>query len=160
LGVEREITADGAFTVLYSFQLTGWSPSSSLIQASDGNLYGTTAWGGGSSNCYASNGCGTVYKITPQGVFTALYSFNEAAGPFYLLEASDGNFYGQLLTAARGPTATRGCGTIFQLTPGGALTTLYSFSRSDGSQPGQLIQATDGNYYAARCRNCLPPVEL
>jgi uncharacterized repeat protein (TIGR03803 family) len=115
LGVEREITADGAFTVLYSFQLTGWSPSSSLIQASDGNLYGTTAWGGGSSNCYASNGCGTVYKITPQGVFTALYSFNEAAGPFYLSEASDGNFYGTTSYGGPGPTATRAAAQSFNL---------------------------------------------
>ena len=93
-------------------------------------------------------------------MFTALYSFNEAAGPFYLIGASDGNFYGTTFYGGPSTNCNSGCGTIFQLTPGGALTTLYSFSRSDGSQPGQLIQATNGNYYGARCRNCLPPVEL
>lgn len=145
-GTIYQITADGAFSVLYSFP-GPWGAPSSLIQASDGNLYGTTIWGGGSSNCSSTDGCGAVYRITLQGVFTTLYSFNKAAGPSSLIEASDGNFYGTTNYGGPSTNCYLGCGTIFRLTPGGALTTLYIFSGSDGSQPGQLIQATDGNFY-------------
>ncbi len=146
-GAIYKITADGAFSVLYSFQYADWGPSSSLIQANDGNLYGTTAWGGGSANCYETNGCGTVYEITPAGAFGTVYSFNEAAGPSQVMQASDGNFYGTTYYGGSSTNCQLGCGTIFQLTPGGALTTVYSFGGSDGSQPTAIIQAGDGNFY-------------
>jgi uncharacterized repeat protein (TIGR03803 family) len=147
-GTIYKISAGGAFTVLYSFQEPDWGPSSGLIQASNGNFYGTTAWGGGSSNCYFTNGCGTIYEITAEGVFTTLYSFNEAAGPMSgVIQATDGNFYGSTYYGGLSSNCYLGCGTIFRLTVGGGLTTLYSFSESDGGQPGALIQATDGNFY-------------
>jgi uncharacterized repeat protein (TIGR03803 family) len=146
-GTIYKITADGAFTVLYSFREPDWSPDSGLIQATDGNFYGTTAWGGGSANCYETNGCGTVYEITPAGAFSTLYSFNEAAGPSQVMQASDGNFYGTTYYGGPSTNCSLGCGAIFQLTPGGTLTTVYSFGGSDGSQPGVVIQATDGDFY-------------
>jgi uncharacterized repeat protein (TIGR03803 family) len=146
-GTIYKITADGAYTVLYSFQEPDWGPDGALVQAADGSFYGTTAWGGGSSNCYIYNGCGTVYRITAGGAFTTLYSFNEGAGPSYLMQGSDGNFYGSTYYGGPSNNCYLGCGAIFQLTAAGALTTLYTFSGSDGSQPGQLIQATDGNFY-------------
>ncbi|HWW14100.1 MAG TPA: choice-of-anchor tandem repeat GloVer-containing protein [Candidatus Dormibacteraeota bacterium] len=146
-GTIYKITADGAFTVLYSFQEPDWGPDSGLIQASDGNFYGTTAWGGGSANCYQTNGCGTIYEITPAGVFSTRYSFNEAAGPSQVIQASNGNFYGSTYYGGSSTNCYLGCGTIFQLTPGGTLTTVYSFGGSDGSAPSVLIQATDGNFY-------------
>jgi uncharacterized repeat protein (TIGR03803 family) len=146
-GTIYQITSDDAFTVLYSFQYPDWGPSSILIQASDGNLYGMTAWGGGSPNCYETNGCGTVYEITPAGAFSTVYSFNEAAGPSQVMQASDGNFYGTTFYGGSSTNCSLGCGMIFQLTPGGTLTTVYSFGGSDGSQPGAIIQASDGNFY-------------
>lgn len=147
-GTIYRITADDTFSVLYSFQEPDWGPSSGLIQATDGNFYGTTAWGGGSSNCYFTNGCGTIYRITPQGAFTTVYSFNEAAGPMSgVIQGRDRRLYGSTYYGGTSSNCNMGCGTIFQLAPGGTFTTVYSFSGSDGSQPGVIIQATDGNFY-------------
>lgn len=147
-GTIYKITADGAFTVLYSFQEPDWGPSSSLIQATDGNFYGTTAWGGGSSNCYFTNGCGTIYRITPQGRFTTVYSFNQAAGPMSgVIQGTDRSLYGSTYYGGTSSNCNMGCGTIFQLAPSGVLTTVYGFSGSDGSQPGVVIQANDGSFY-------------
>jgi uncharacterized repeat protein (TIGR03803 family) len=146
-GTIYTFTADDAYSVLYSFPAPDWGPDSGLIQATNGNFYGTTAWGGGSSNCYETNGCGTIYEITPAGVFSTLYSFNEAAGPAQVIQATDGNFYGPTYYGGSSTNCSLGCGTIFQLTAAGTLTTVYSFSGSDGSAPAELIQATDGNFY-------------
>jgi uncharacterized repeat protein (TIGR03803 family) len=146
-GTIFKITPEGAFTMLYSFQEPEWGPSSGLIQANDGNFYGTTAYGGGSSNCYETNGCGTVYAITPEGTMTTLYSFNEIAAPLSgVIQARDGNFYGTTYYGGGG-SCTFGCGTIFKITPEGTLTTLYSFAGTSGPAPGGLVQATDGNFY-------------
>jgi uncharacterized repeat protein (TIGR03803 family) len=142
------------FTTLASFAGTnGASPQSSLIQATDGNFYGTTILGG-YNNCYG-HGCGTIFKITPSGTLTALYSFCSQSGctdgssPLGLLQAIDGNFYG-----ATNEGGANGVGTVFKITPGGSLTTLYSFCTqwlcTDGGYPRPgLVQATDGNFYGA-----------
>jgi uncharacterized repeat protein (TIGR03803 family) len=130
-------TADGAY------------PHAELIQASDGNFYGTTEAGG-------ANGGGTVFQITPAGVLTTLYSFcaqadcaDGKAPVAGLLQATDGNFYG---TTELG--GANGSGTIFQITTGGTLATLYSFCAqarcADGEKPeAGLVQATDGSFYGA-----------
>ena len=147
-GTVFRITAAGALTVLYSFDAPDYGPSSGLIQATDGNFYGTTAWGGGSTNCYEYNGCGTVYEITAEGALTTLYSFTESAGPLSgVIQARDGNFYGTTYYGGPSSNCYLGCGTIFSLTAVGTLTTLYSFSGTDGVGPGVLIQARDGNLY-------------
>lgn len=121
------ITPTGAETVLYAFgggTLDGANPYGHLIQADDGNFYGTTN-SGGTGNC--SGGCGTVFKITPSGVETVLYSFaggtadGESPG-FGLVQASDGNFYG---TAGAGGKFNSG--VVFKLTPVGVETVLHSF---------------------------------
>jgi uncharacterized repeat protein (TIGR03803 family) len=115
------------------------------VQGTDGNFYGTTAVGGAS----VSSG-GTVFKITPEGTLTTLYSFcsltncADGANPHAgLIQASDGNFYGTTYVGG-----TPGVGTVFKITPGGALTTLHSFMGTDGEEPeGGLIQASDGDFY-------------
>jgi uncharacterized repeat protein (TIGR03803 family) len=116
------ITPSGAGTVLYSFGAgpsDGQNPSGALVLASDGNFYGTTLAGGTpNANCKASNGCGTLYRITPSGTETVLYSFgtnaSDGIGPSgALLQASDGNLYG---TTTAGGTAN--AGTVFKLVLG------------------------------------------
>ena len=140
-----KITPGGALTTLHTFDSTdGFFPEAPLVQGSDGNFYGTTNAGGAGRH-------GTVFKITSSGALTTLHNFCpncgalDGAGPMgALIQATDGNFYG---TTYGGGAA--GSGTVFKMTPAGALTTLYSFSgRDDGLYPSAgLIQAKDGNFY-------------
>ncbi len=142
-GTVYRVTTSGVYTTLYSFGTSagdGASPYAGLIQASDGNFYGTTHAGG-------ANGEGTVFRVTPSGLLTTLYSFTGAGdggNPFAaVLQGRDGNFYGS--TESDG---ANGQGTLFQLTPGGTLTTVYSFDGSDGADPeGALVQDANGNFY-------------
>jgi uncharacterized repeat protein (TIGR03803 family) len=137
------------FTVLANFDDHAGSPEyMSLVQGRDGNLYGTT-YAGGSGGCIDGylRGCGVVFKITTDGTLTTVAAFgNVPSGihPFAgLVLADDGNFYG---TTPLGGSGT--CGTIFKVTPGGKLTTLYNFNNTDGCQPyAGLIQGADGNFY-------------
>jgi uncharacterized repeat protein (TIGR03803 family) len=161
-----KITPTGTLTTLYNFCTQsncadGWGPVGGLIQATDGNFYGTTGAGGNSVN-----GVGTVFKITPSGTLTTLYSFpclataiacpGGAGVSGALVQGTDGNFYGVTTDGgANGesnPLPGTSGGTVFKITPTGALTTLYSFCAqsdcADGTMPvAGLIQATDGNFY-------------
>ncbi len=145
-GTVFKITSKGALTNLYSFDGTdGEFPSAGLIQATDGNFYGTTATGG--------SGNGTVFKITAKGKLTTLYTFEgtNGIGPYGgLIQATDGNFY--LTTEFGGIAETScsfdSCGMVFELTPDGTLTALYSFDGTDGGNPyAGLLQSTNGNFY-------------
>jgi uncharacterized repeat protein (TIGR03803 family) len=152
-GTIFKITPEGVLTTLHTFNSAdGQNPGTTLVLASNGNFYGTTSNGGGSNACNGP-GCGTIFEITPAGEFTVLHLFNFADGfiPSGLVQASNGNFYG---TTARGgvvneacPTGP-GCGTVFEMTPAGNLTTLYTFHGDDGWNPyGGVVQGTDGNFY-------------
>lgn len=149
-GTVFKMTPSGTLTTLYVFDSAhGGDPFGSLVQGSDGNLYGTT-YAGGIHDCF--NPCGTVFQITPQGSLTILHKFvlTDGGGPSgALILASDGNFYGT--TSIGGDVscnAPYGCGTIFRISPSGSLVTLHSFGGTDGAYPtGGLIQATDGNFY-------------
>jgi len=143
------------FTTLHSFDgADGYEPTAALVQATDGNLYGTASYGGPTS-CVSNSivvGCGTIFRITPTGKLTRLYSFCSQTGcpdgefPFGgLVQATNGNFYGTTFGGG-----ANGAGTVFEITPGGTLTTLHSFTGypSDGANPvAALVQATDGNFY-------------
>jgi uncharacterized repeat protein (TIGR03803 family) len=147
-GTVFKVTPAGAQTRLYQFCTQtncadGADPRAGVILATDGNLYGTTASGGDG---------GTVFRITLQGVLATLYSFScsltacgDGDSPIGgLVQAADGNFCGTTLFGG----TNSGCGTVFKITPGGALTTVHSFDGNDGSSPlGTLVQAPDGGLY-------------
>lgn len=164
-----KMTTNGVliWSVLFS-GTNGSHPRGGLIQGADGNFYGTTEYGGTNLNNYIGNGydgCGTVFKITPDGVLTSLYSFgaitnshgwpSDGCNPYAALAAgADGNFYGT--TYLGGTNNGAGWGTVFKITTNGILTTLYSFGRITGSSgqaldgawpEGNLVQGADGNLY-------------
>jgi uncharacterized repeat protein (TIGR03803 family) len=142
-GTVFKISADGELTTLRAFAggSEGASPSAGLVQGSDGLFYGTTSSGG-------SGGYGTVFKISADGELTTLHAFaggSEGASPSAgLVQGSDGLFYG---TTSSGGTNNQG--TVFAVSTGGTLSTLYSFSgRADGGTPcGELVEGSDGCFY-------------
>ncbi len=159
-GTVFKIAPSGVLITLYSFCSVlgpycddGQNPDSRLVEGSDGNFYGTTYVGGFVSPEPIVGNYGTVFKITPSGELTTLYSFGQTAsdgvGPVAgLVEGSDGNFYGTTEQGG-GPDS---CGTVFEITPSGALTTLYSFcsqpNGADGGNPqASLVEGSDGNFY-------------
>lgn len=139
LGTVFKLSEAGALTTLISFDGTdGAYPMGALMQASNGELYGTTLLGA-PSGC---NACGTVFQITPAGAFTVLDNLpgEPSAG---LVQATDGNLYG---TTSLG--GADGEGSVYEMTLAGTLTTLLSFYVDDGAMPNAgLLQATDGNFY-------------
>lgn len=149
-GIVFKITSTGLEGVLYSFaggNADGAIPAAGLIQASDGNFYGTTFNGGATGN-------GTVFKISPSGTESVLHSFtggSDGAIPTAgLIQASDSNFYGTTLDGG-----VNSQGTVFKITPSGTETVLYSFAgnNADGAEPGAgLIQASDGNFIGTTTR--------
>ena len=157
-GTVFKITPGGTLTVLYSFCSQpncsdGADPEPVLVQSGDGNFYGTTEVGGTGTECFYGT-CGTVFKITPQGTLTTLYSFcsqsncDDGAAPSApVVQGSDGNFYGTTFNGGISCSPV-GCGTVFKITPGGSLTTLHRFNVNDGYWPYTgLVQGSDGNFY-------------
>ena len=149
-GTVFRLSPTGVLQVLHNFcALSGCAdgrvPNGGLILQPGGILYGTTQGGG-------ANNKGTVFRLTAQGGLTTLYSFCSQSGcadgavPDFLVLGTDGNFYG---TAEQGGAMNRG--TFFKMSPAGQLVTVYSFCSqpgcADGSDPWDLIQATDGNFY-------------
>jgi uncharacterized repeat protein (TIGR03803 family) len=152
-----KVTPNGKLTDLYDFCslpncADGASPQAGLTLGINGNFYGAASGGGASSG-------GTIFELTPQAVLTTLYSFcslpNCADGSFPtggLVIARNGNFYGTTEDGGLTTYCIGGCGTVFELTPEGKLTTLYTFCPEqgcpDGARPNTaLVQATDGSLY-------------
>jgi uncharacterized repeat protein (TIGR03803 family) len=146
-GVVFKLAADGAETVLHAFTggSDGGMSQAGLIADEAGNLYGTATQGG--SGC-SGDGCGTIFKVAPNGAFSVVYSFaggNDGDYPMStLLSDKKGNLYG---TADGG--GAHGDGTVFRLTPDGKFTTLYAFADgNDGADPqAGLIQDKAGYFY-------------
>jgi uncharacterized repeat protein (TIGR03803 family) len=153
-GTVFKITPGGTLTTLYSFCsqsdcTDGESPVAGLVKASNGDFYGTTLAGG-------AKNVGTAFKITSTGTLTTIHSFcskancTDGQNPAYatLVIGSDGNFYGTTYMGGKGD------GTLFKMTGGGTLTTLYSFCSKSGCSDGQtpyggLVQDTNGEFYGA-----------
>ena len=141
-GIFFKLTPAGVFTTLYSF--TGGADGSlpnAITQGPDGNFYGSTLCGP-ESPLNVFTGFGKIFKITPAGALTTLYTFtggNDGGNPGRLIQGGDGNMYG----IASYPTID----TVFKVTPAGVRNTVYRFEGNNGSEPSRLIASTDGNVY-------------
>ena len=146
-GTVFKLNVAGQKTVLYAFpsSLEASLPGGSVIEDANGNLYGTTAWGGGA----ACVNCGTVFKLrTTGGTFTVLHAFaggTDGQLPYSgLLRDVAGNLFGTTYLGG----AFNG-GTAFKLNSTGKETLLHSFgAQTDGVQPqGALTHDSAGNLY-------------
>jgi uncharacterized repeat protein (TIGR03803 family) len=165
-GTIFRITPEGKLTTLYRFCSQpkcsdGWLPTG-VVQAANGSLYGVAESGGVTPYCTSGLGCGTVFKLSPQGKYTVLYSFcsetncSDGNSPgLTLVQGNKGDFYGTTFCGGVGPTSQNcpeGAGTLFQITPAGKLTTLYSFCSAtncaDGGEPGTgLVIGPNGSLF-------------
>jgi uncharacterized repeat protein (TIGR03803 family) len=138
LGMVFKIIPNGTLTTLFSFSgdAHGYDPLGGLVQASDGDFFGSTGYGG-------PNNSGTMFKITTKGALTTFLPFN--GGQFVedpLIQGRDGRLYGEAQTGA-----VEG-GVLFKMTTNGVLTTFHTFTGGDGGSPtGGLVQGTDGYFY-------------
>lgn len=174
-GTVFRVALDGTFHLLYSFRGApqngigdGEVPWAKLIQATDGNFYGTTKFGGNFTGDCSAGGCGTVFKITPAGVETVLHAFTATAadGEYPqndgLVQTADGTLYG--VTGGNpyaegyyvplcyiGGATSFSCGTLYKIDTAGHFTQLRSFGDGDGSYGlfphASMILASDGNLY-------------
>jgi len=144
VGTVYKITTGGTLSTVYSFcQLTscddGSDPEGGVTLGFDGDLYGTTKIGG-------KDGAGTVFKVTPLGVLTTLYSFTNGTDdsvPVYTtIQGQDGNMYGVSEAEYNGQY-----GALFRISPTGVFKVLADFNYTDGSLPNLPTQGTDGNFY-------------
>jgi uncharacterized repeat protein (TIGR03803 family) len=141
-GTIFKATTAGLLRSFYSFKCGGGgaSPVAPLLQATDGNFYGTTNGGG------SAGGLGTVFKFTPTGKISRLYTFNnlqDGGFPSGLSEGTDGNLYG---TGGTGGAHDRG--VLFQITKSGKYTVLFSFESKSGESPAASpVQHTNGLFY-------------
>jgi uncharacterized repeat protein (TIGR03803 family) len=146
-GTVFKLSKSGEETVLYAFTggSDGANPTGGLILDANGNLYGTTSYGG-----HLSYECGTVFKLSKSGKKTVLHRFTGKA---------DGGFpYGGVIMDAKknlyGTTTYGGSGfgTVFKISPAGNETVLYNFKGgSDGLGPySGVIQDPQGNLYGTQ----------
>jgi uncharacterized repeat protein (TIGR03803 family) len=136
-------TPSGSVTKIYNFPSQSFYQDTgpSLIQADDGNLYGTTPKGG--------DGLGTIYKLTLDGEYTLLYSMPPAGisqWPGSMLEAGDGNLYGTTSSNFYAPNG--GSSQVFRITKSGDFSVVADLN-ADGLCSCWLIQGSDGVLYGA-----------
>jgi uncharacterized repeat protein (TIGR03803 family) len=146
-GTIFKVNVSGNESVVYSFKggSDGANPFASLI-AVGGALYGTTWDGGSGSNCGASDGCGTIFKVTTSGSESVLHSFqggNDGANPWGALLYVSPTFYGT--TSIDGSS---GDGTVFIMSKSGKERVLYAFKGGpDGANPWAGLVALNGALY-------------
>jgi uncharacterized repeat protein (TIGR03803 family) len=142
-----QLTAAGVYKNLHTFSGSDCGPASSLIQGSDGNLYGTLY------DCSLGGTLGCVYKISTAGVLKEIYGFTSASGynPCTgVIQGKDGNLYGATNTGA-----ANNFGSIYKLTTAGVFTDMHDFVQTTdascvdnvGRTNVNLTQVTDGSFY-------------
>lgn len=149
-GTVFRLDTRGKETVLHAFTWEngdGALPMAPLVQDGDGNLYGTTNFGGLGCN---GSGCGIIFKISKTGKWAVFYRF--IGGTDGLVPAGGivldavGNLYG---ATTDGGSPNYGYGTIYKVDKNGKHTVLYMLNgTSDGSNPfGSLVRDEAGNLY-------------
>lgn len=129
-----KVSSAGTVSTIYNFRgSSDGSNPSQLIQAADGNLYGTNTY--------------SFFKVTTSGTFTLIHTFNQATEgttvDYGVIQGTDGNFYG---FANQG--GVNGYGTVFKITAAGVVTVLHNFNMTDGWGPGlSPAQGSDGYIY-------------
>jgi uncharacterized repeat protein (TIGR03803 family) len=145
-GTVFKMDTSGKLTVIHHFTTVvsgdGANPYGGLVLAKDGNLYGTTYSSAGVTG--GGNG-GVIYRITPAGSYTKLWSFTGVEGGMPksgLIQAKDGLLYG---------ASTKGgylAGAVYRAATNGKPSLLHGFKGPEGTQPTcELLQAKDGNFY-------------
>lgn len=146
-GTIFKISRNGTYKILHMFSGNsgtgdGANPTAGLIQASDGNFYGTTQAGG-------THGSGTVFRMTPSGVVTVIHSFSPSDGEYpqsALFEARDGNLYATCYGGG-----ANSVGTAFRISKSGSFQKLYDFTNAPGNlgyaPKAGLVQGPDGDLY-------------
>jgi uncharacterized repeat protein (TIGR03803 family) len=148
-GTVFSLTTNGTETVLYRFAggSDGAAPEGGLVNL-NGVLYGTTEYGGGSSECRNSRpGCGTVFSVTTSGTERVLHRFSEKSGdgitPFAGLIDVGGTLYGTTFAGGREGNG----GTVYSITPSGKEKTIYWFNGPAGFSPFAELTNVDGTLY-------------
>jgi uncharacterized repeat protein (TIGR03803 family) len=137
-------------TLVYDFHAIGkQADATSIIQGTDGNLYGTATGG--------THDQGQIFRMTPSGDLTAIYNFcakskcPDGSIPETIILGSDGDLYGVTYAGGSDAGFSLGSGTVYKITPGGELTTLHTFCPTagcaDGQGPRGITLANDGNFY-------------
>jgi uncharacterized repeat protein (TIGR03803 family) len=126
------ITPQGAWSLVHALNPTTEGVAGRVIQASDGNFYGTGVVGMDQ---------GTIFRVTPSGQFTILQQFQTGLGTTSnLVQASDGYIYGA--------TGLSGAGTgIYRISLSGQLEFIHEMTDGEGYSPIQLLQASNGNLW-------------
>jgi len=145
-GAIARLTSSGGFQIehLFTGGSDGANPGGRLVLGADGNFYGTASAGGSTSGSCGSTalllpGCGAIFRMTPAGAFQVVYTFTGATDGLApgsgLFQASDGNFYGTTFgqpdaegCSPGGLSSAPDCGTVFQFTSGGKLSTVAAFA--------------------------------
>jgi uncharacterized repeat protein (TIGR03803 family) len=120
------------------------------MQGADGNFYGSTLCGP-ESPANTFTGLGKIFKITPTGAMTTIYTFtggNDGGNPGKVVQGADGNFYGI--------TTYPSVAQVFKVTPAGVRNTVYRFEGSNGIGPSRLVASTDGNVYGTTQNGGIP----
>jgi uncharacterized repeat protein (TIGR03803 family) len=160
-GLVFKVTSTGTEEVLYHFKGKGdgANPAASVVLDMQGNLYGTTSFGGRFGGICTSYGCGTVFKLTPTGKEGVLYRFRGLADgrdPIgSMLLDPKGNLYGTTWTGGDSKNIkcdiqADGCGVVFKWTPNGGMSVLYTFTgySADGQHPlAGLVLDKQGNLF-------------
>jgi len=156
-GVIFKIDTTGKETAIYSFLdgTDGGVPNGFITMDRAGNIYGATIYGGTLADCSGA-GCGVIFKLTPAGKETVLYSFTggtDGGGPTgNLLMDPQGNIYGTAyfggdLQCTSIPN-TSGCGVVFKISPTGHESVLHAFMGPDGAGPSWGLLDYNGNGYS------------
>jgi uncharacterized repeat protein (TIGR03803 family) len=134
------------YTVLFKYNggPVGEAPNGDLLLDAEGNLYGTTRFGG-------ANGDGTIFKLDPSGMETALFSFSETSGGVFpmagVIRDPDGTFYGVTAFGGDFSCENSGCGAVFKVDSNNVLTVLHTFDNLDGANPQSRLVSVNGELY-------------